>query len=243
MGMQGSLSDMTVMDLIQHNCQEQKSSQLTLNHAGEQAVIYFQDGNIAHAVYGQQKGEEAIYQVIHWEDGVFAVENGIEPSEITITRNWSGVLLEAARRFDEQQVVEDDNLNQSTEMEFDLMAPKMDDILKEIGNEVTGYLACAVVSMDALNIAAHSREKMDLDSISAQMTLLLKLVDTTTVKINGGNLEDNLLTTKNAYFLLRFLPDKKHFLGIAADRKTAILGNMRLMSKIYADRIAKVMPR
>jgi hypothetical protein len=40
-----------------------------------------------------------------------------------------------------------------------------------------------------------------------------------------------------------YLPNKQHFLGIIADRKTAILGNLRLMAKIYSERIAKAMPR
>jgi hypothetical protein len=42
---------------------------------------------------------------------------------------------------------------------------------------------------------------------------------------------------------MRFLPGKQYYLGIAANRKTGNLGNMRLISKTYAERLSKAMPR
>ncbi len=123
------------------------------------------------------------------------------------------------------------------------MAPKLDDILKEMGGEITGYVASAVAGMDGINIAQHTRAKVDPEAISAQMTMLLKLVDSAVTKLGAGAVEDNLLTTANAYLLLRFLPDKQHYLGMVAERKSGNLGNMRLISKLYADRIRKAMPR
>jgi predicted regulator of Ras-like GTPase activity (Roadblock/LC7/MglB family) len=72
--------------------------------------------------------------------------------------------------------------------------------------------------------------------------MLVKLVDTTVTKLGAGVVEDNLLTTENALVLIKFLADKSYFLGIAADRKTAKLGNMRLISRIFAERVTKAMP-
>ncbi len=124
------------------------------------------------------------------------------------------------------------------------MAQKLNDVLKELGAEVSGYLASVLVGMDGLSVADHTKSaKSSAEAISAQMALLLKLVDTSTAKMNAGSVEDNLLTTDSAHLLTRFLPGKAYFLGIAVDRKTGNLGNLRLMSKLYADRIAKVMPR
>jgi len=74
------------------------------------------------------------------------------------------------------------------------------------------------------------------------MAMLLKLVSGSTDKLGAGNLEDNLTTTENAYILMRFLPGKQYFLGISTERKTANLGNMRLMSKMFVERLAKAMP-
>jgi len=242
--MQGKLSDMTAIDLIQHNCMEQKTVRLTINNIDQTAVVFFQGGNMTHAICGSIEGEEAIYQLISWEDGDFMLDAGITSPVNTITHNWSGILLEGARRLDEQNWEPDPDANQSIELGIEPMAIKIEGILKELGSEITGHIASTVVGMDALTIASYSSEKVDIDSVSAQMTLLLKLVDTSVVKVDSSaSLEDNLLTTNKAYLLMTFLPDKTHFLGIIADRKTAVLGNLRLMSNIYAERIAKVMPR
>lgn len=244
MSMLGNLHDMTVADLIQHNCQDRKTAQLTIQDAGRQAELYFKDGNIVHAVTEDQEGEDAVYQILSWEEGTFNLEIGIEPPTLTIRRNWSGLLMEGARRLDEEKfdigIFETD---QTIQAEVNQMAQKLDDILKEMGNEITGYVASAVAGMDGINVAQHARSKVDPEAISAQMTLLLKLVDTSVTKLGAGVVEDNLTTAGNAYVMMRFLPDKQYYLGLAVDRKTGNLGNMRLISKMYVERIAKAMPR
>ena len=120
---------------------------------------------------------------------------------------------------------------------------KIDDLLKEMGGEVTGYVASAVAGMDGINLAQHTRAKVDQEAISAQMTMLLKLIDSSITKLGAGVVEDNLVTTERTYVLMRFLPGKEHFLAVASDRKGGNLGNLRLVSKMYAERIAKAMPR
>lgn len=241
--MQGTLADMAITDLIQHNCMEQKTARLILKHNNQTATVFFQNGNMTHAICGGLKGEEAVYQIIRWEEGDFVLDVGITSPEITITENWSGILLEGARLLDEQSIDTDLLFDQPFGMGNETMAQKIEDILKEMGNEITGHIASTIVGMDALNIAAYSQQKIDIEMASAQMTLLIKLVETSVEKVMGSmTLEDNLLTTENTYMLLHVLPDKKHFMATIADRRTAVLGNMRLMSKIYSERIAKNMP-
>jgi predicted regulator of Ras-like GTPase activity (Roadblock/LC7/MglB family) len=244
MGMQGNLRDMAIADLIQHNCQDRKTAQLRIEHSGQQAILYFEDGNVSHAVLGNQTGEEVIYEILQWEDGIFDLETGIKPPRTTITRNWSGLLLEGARRLDENEL--EANLVKSEQNDH-TEAHKMvnlDDILKDMSGEVTGYIACSLVGLDGLNIASHtSNNAVDPEAIDAQMTMLLKLVDASVEKLGAGIVEDNLTTTENAYLLMRFLPEKQYYLSLTANRKTGNLGNMRLMSKIYAERLSKAMTR
>lgn len=244
MGMQGSLHDMAVANLIQHNCQERKTAQLSIRHDGQQAVLFFKDGNIVHAAMGKQTGDEVVYHVLGWEDGAFELATGAEPSTVTITRSWSSLLLEGARLLDENKL--ETNLLEpfpTFQTEVNQMAQKLDEILKEMSNEVNGYAASIVAGMDGLNLAQHSTVRADPDTISAQLTLLLKLVDTSAGKLDAGALEDELITTSQNYILMRFMPGKQYFLGIAVDRKSSNLGNLRLMSRIYTERISKAMPR
>jgi len=242
MGMQGNLRDMAIADLIQHTCQDRKTAQLRVEHSGQQAILYFDKGNVVHASLGDQAGEEVIYAILRWEEGKFDLEGGVMPPERTIKQSWSGLLLEGARRLDETGI----SFFQSepeTYLEANEMAQKFEDILKELGGEVNGYLASTLTGMDGINLASHTKAKVDPEAVSAQMAMLIKLVHTSVEKLGAGEIEDNLTTTDNAYLLIRFLPGKQYYLGIAADRKNGNLGNMRLISKMYVDRLAKAMPR
>lgn len=101
MGLQGSLRDMSVADIIQVNCQDKKTASATLTSNGKEAVIYFKDGAVIHAVADQMNGEEVIYKVLSWDEGEFVLDVGAQSPEVTIKRNWSGLLLEGAKRLDE----------------------------------------------------------------------------------------------------------------------------------------------
>ncbi len=242
MSTQGNLQDLAVASLIQQVCQEQKTSRLTLRHGREQAELYFQRGSVVHATLGASQGEEVIYNILAWEDGNFELETGIRSPALTIQKSYSSLLLEGARRLDEARL--EPNAQADEEIFTEAKSMELDNVLKEMGDQIEGFITCAVVGMDGLPISSFSRnKKTDTEAISAQMTLFFKLADTSVNKLGSGVIEDDLLTTESAYVLMRFLKDRGFYLGIAADRKTAKLGNMRLNSRIYADRIAKVMPR
>jgi predicted regulator of Ras-like GTPase activity (Roadblock/LC7/MglB family) len=119
----------------------------------------------------------------------------------------------------------------------------LDDILKELSGQITGYVACALVGLDGLNIASHaSTSATDPEAISAQLTMLIKLVDLSAEKMGVGSIEDNLTTTDTTFILMRFLPGRQYYLCVAANRKAGNLGNMRMISKIFAERLSKAMP-
>jgi len=101
MGLQGSLRDMSVADIIQVNCQDKKTASVTLISNGKEAVVYFKEGSVVHATVDQTSGEEAIYKILSWDEGEFVLVVGAESPEVTIKRNWSGLLLEGAKRLDE----------------------------------------------------------------------------------------------------------------------------------------------
>ena len=246
MGLQGSLHDMAIADLIQHNCQDRKIARLCVHHDNQQAIIFFKNGNVVHATLDNsgREGEEVIYHILGWDEGSFTLESGIESSAETIQRSWSSLLLEGARLLDESRVGTDIfSIIQPFQPEVSQMAQKLDDILKEMSTDVSGYVSSIVAGMDGLNIAQHSLDRANPETISAQLTLLVKLVDTSVGKLKAGELEDELVTTERNYVLMRYLPGKQYFLGMAIDRKASNLGNLRLMSRIYADRISKAMPR
>jgi predicted regulator of Ras-like GTPase activity (Roadblock/LC7/MglB family) len=243
MGMKGNLQDMTVADLIQLHCNNRKTAKLDIQNSDQQTIIFFKDGAIRHASCGDQEGEEVIYKTLIWEQGSFTIQNDIEAPKISIKRSWSELLLEGARRHDEFVNAKNNNNDKKhVKSEVNKMPQKFDEILAELAGEVTGYGSSALVGIDGINVASNSNGKLDPETVSAQMTMLFKLVDGSVTKLRAGTLEDNLTTTEKAYILMRFLPGKDFYLSIAADRNIGNVGNMRLISKMYAERLAKAMP-
>jgi len=150
MSMVGNLRDMAIADLIQHNCQERKTARLSIQSGDHLAVLFFKDGNLHHAETDELEGEEVIYQILDWEDGTFHLETGIEPPVLTIHRSWSGLLLEGARRIDEnRQEVDIFEFNHDFSGKDGMMNIKR---LNKILDDVKEDLGTALVASDIWNI-------------------------------------------------------------------------------------------
>ena len=252
MATKGRLSEISLPTLIQLGCQETTQAQLSIRHKKAEATLFFDSNNIVHASLKGSKGdfpdnlegEEVIYQVLKWDDGDFSLEPGVAPPLRTIQKSWSSILLNGLQRQDEERRGELDlsGIEEDKEIEEGYeMADNLTNILAEIGGEVTGFMGAAVVGMDGLTIAENKKAKLDTEALSAQMTVLVKLIDTTKAKLDAGSVEDYLLSTEKAYVLLRFLGDKNFYLGLSADRKTANVGNMRLVSRTFSERLTKAL--
>ncbi len=103
MAMQGHLGDMSVADLIQHACQDGKTARLQLDHEGQNAQIYIEDGQVVHATLGEDAGEAAVYQALAWKEGAFNLEGEVRSPTRSIARNYTALLFEGARRIDESE--------------------------------------------------------------------------------------------------------------------------------------------
>jgi predicted regulator of Ras-like GTPase activity (Roadblock/LC7/MglB family) len=294
----GRLSTMGLPSIVQVNCEERNEARLRLQHQGQEGTIFFADGRAVHAGLGSQVGEEAVYELLSWEDGTFELEMGVSPPERTIEVGWSSLLLEGMRRIDESTAadrshcpecgafvdkqgkchnpncsrfsgdagwspsaleslegeselglddlqsvedVQDDVTEEYTEV--DEMA-NLQDILKNLASDVPGFISTDVVGMDGLSIAGYaSNPDFDAEAASAQFALVMKLVSKTADQLGSGEVEDNLVTTDDAYVLTRFLGDGSYYLGIAVSKDMGSLGNVRLMSRNYADDIWDAIPK
>jgi len=152
MGLRGSLKDMSVADIIQVNCQDRKTASATLISNGKEAVIYFKDGAVVHAYTDNSSGEEAIYKILSWDDGEFALEVGAQTSEVTIKRNWSGLLLEGAKRLDESSL-DDNPISIITDAELSEKSEKLKLILSQFASAIKCVEIAAVTGIDG-NIKA-----------------------------------------------------------------------------------------
>jgi len=126
------------------------------------------------------------------------------------------------------------------------MSQRLDDVLKEMVEQIDGGMAAVVAGMDGLPVAQYVVVKKGIDPARnvPQMTMLLKLIETTVSKLGAGKMENELLVTERAYLMVRFLEgNSSYFMGVVVNRSAAKLGNIRLITKIYAKHIAEAMPR
>jgi CheY-like chemotaxis protein len=99
--LRGNLAQMSCMDLLQSLEMGRKSCSLQLTRNGERCQLYFNEGQINHAIYGNLKGDEAVYKVLTWTSGTFAIDFSGASSEQTTTRSTQGLLMEGLRLLDE----------------------------------------------------------------------------------------------------------------------------------------------
>ena len=168
--LEGNLKMMSLASIVQINCEERNQAQLVLNYQGQSGSIFFKDGEMIHAEKGGKTGEEAIYELLNWEDGSFHLKMGAEPSLRTIDTPWSGVILEGMRRIDESTADwspewEGDEFLQEEEQTNQIQERMAKAILSN--SEVTSAVICTA---DGVIIAEENSSDPDSDT---QLGLLL----------------------------------------------------------------------
>ena len=98
---EGSLDDVTMIDLLQTIESSDRDGTLYLEREGHQASVYFREGNILDAVCGKLKGEEAIFRMMLWPKGHFTLRYHAQTRRADhIEKVSDELLIEGMRRFD-----------------------------------------------------------------------------------------------------------------------------------------------
>jgi DNA-binding response OmpR family regulator len=99
---QGTLSDLHLSDIIQLKCMSGATSALEFTGpAGEKARVYFDDGQVRHAVTPGREGVEAFNEIVSWKGGKISEVSGSSAPPRTIDLDWQFLLMEAVRKIDE----------------------------------------------------------------------------------------------------------------------------------------------
>jgi CheY-like chemotaxis protein len=108
--LRGSLAQMNAMDLLQSLDMGRKTCTLTLRNAKDRCKLFFSDGQINHALYGELKGDAAVYKVLTWTSGTFEIDFSASSSEQTVTQSTQGLLMEGVRLIDESNRDAEENV-------------------------------------------------------------------------------------------------------------------------------------
>jgi len=227
MALEGNLQDMNVADLIQHNCQERKTARLDIRHRNQQATLFFEGGNVKHATLGDLQGEEVIYRILDWQDGTFSLEVGPETPHRSITRSWSGLLLEGAKRLDEANkgtTPQTENGTNSTsqkitEQEEKPMAKKkselLADALTELLQESSDIDGAAVVGVDGLVYSANVPQRaLDENLVGASSAAILGLSKRAVEQLKRGGFKQTLIQGDDGNIIVAALTPETLFVGL-----------------------------
>lgn len=101
-GFEGIILGAALPDLIQMECLAMSTRAVRVERGSKMGRIFFAGGQIVHAELGDLTGEPALFEMLGWVGGSFEIEDGLRPMDETITRDWHGLLIEAAHLADEQ---------------------------------------------------------------------------------------------------------------------------------------------
>jgi two-component system chemotaxis response regulator CheB len=101
-----TLSGLTPLDIVQLKCMSGATSILEFTNNRRSGRVYFEKGNIAHALLfledgSKVTGQEAFGEIAGWQSGRVAEVQDGTPYPRTIRTNWQSLLLEVAQTRDE----------------------------------------------------------------------------------------------------------------------------------------------
>jgi predicted regulator of Ras-like GTPase activity (Roadblock/LC7/MglB family) len=164
MALVGDLKDLNIATIIQLNCVEKNTAELMVSARRGPATVYFSKGEIIHASYASEKGEEALYKILGLSEGEFRVVPLTDVPDRTIDTSWESLLLEGMRVIDEAekgkaQIAESigEELNASPDIQGYVIASKKGEIIAANGASDGERLAAAAVLLSSKGHAITSR--------------------------------------------------------------------------------------
>lgn len=89
----GEMQGIQVEEIIQLNCIARLNNKVHLTEGDREGIIYFEDGQIVHAISNGYEGEAAVREILKFIGGSFRTEKNVTSPVRTIERKWEQVLL------------------------------------------------------------------------------------------------------------------------------------------------------
>lgn len=102
-GVGGSLAEMSFTDMIQVLSAGGRTVEIRLSSGSGEGCVVLEHGRVIHAAAGQRTGEAAFYAMMRWTEGTFQTAPCLRLPAATIQVSVMSLLMEGARRVDEQE--------------------------------------------------------------------------------------------------------------------------------------------
>ena len=163
-------------DVIQIKALSGINSALRVKDGDRQGILYFENGQIVHAICDDIEGEEAFYQIMEFNGGLLDSINVTNLPAQTIAVPVEALLMEGVRRMDEKRalaevaesaanedsvaVTEEDNANKEDDM------AELKDVLTEFTN-IPGVNTACLVGRDGFLLDSIAISGIDTEMIGA----------------------------------------------------------------------------
>jgi len=102
-GIAGNLEDMGLTDIIQLINMGLKTARVSLSKESQRGEIFLKNGKIVNVGLGKLKGQDAFFELVSWEKGIFRIFHGQTTDQTNINMDTMNLLLEASRAVDEKR--------------------------------------------------------------------------------------------------------------------------------------------
>ena len=100
-GVTGQLDNMGLPDIVQTLTIGMKTALVVMDQGDLSGRIWFRDGAVVHAKFGELSGEPAFHALARWKTGTFAIEHGVKTRRTTIECDPMFLVIESMRLMDE----------------------------------------------------------------------------------------------------------------------------------------------
>ena len=101
--MEGSLDDWTIPTLLQSINMGKRTGKLMVISDQSVADLFFNQGDLVHALAMGQQGEQAIMELVTWETGKFYFYNDEASEQQTVKRRIDAILMESVTLLDQSK--------------------------------------------------------------------------------------------------------------------------------------------
>jgi len=201
-GVEGSLSEVSLVDLLQIFGLNRRTGTLVLKHADTLGRIYLSEGSVVSAVLGETKGEKALYRILRWHEGNFQYN----PGQVDVTRNISrsldALLMEGMRQLDEWESL----VNLMPPPGTVLMLSKSRDDLPQNMRPVTQEVLLLMEFYNTVGDIVEKSTHTDYDVSQSVLGLIQKgIITTGGVEKRPGRAAEPLITGEEALEINRIL--------------------------------------
>ncbi|NOY53975.1 MAG: response regulator transcription factor [Deltaproteobacteria bacterium] len=103
-GIKGDLKDINLVDFVQLFDMGRKTATIEISGEDREGRIYFEGGELIHAVSGKRFGKEALYDLFAVREGSFIVHLNVSSRIRTIQEGSTNLMMEIMHRLDEQGI-------------------------------------------------------------------------------------------------------------------------------------------